>query len=145
MFVSITQHGPLTFLRNKKKTGKQKKRRKIFEAETIKRLSPRSKCYCFSHSRASRTQKFFLLANHGSRQCFSVFYGPSTYLKSISPVMNLRRMLHSYRNQSNDVDCKFIDLFSCECMSEAIVENRLTFLRRKYFFTQASSTSISWF
>ena len=49
-----------------------------------KRLSPRSKCYCFSDSRASRIQKFFWSANHGGRQYLSVFHGPST-LKSISP------------------------------------------------------------
>ena len=75
---------------------------------------------------------------------FSVPWSP-TCLKSISPALNLRRMFHSYRNQSNDVDSKFIDLFLCQCMSEAIVENRLTFLGQRYFFTQASSTDISWF
>ena len=50
---------------SKKEKGKQKKKRKSFKAENIKRLSPRSKCYCFSPSRASRIQKLFLPANHG--------------------------------------------------------------------------------
>ena len=67
---------PPHFLRSKKKKGKQRKARKTFKAETIKRLSLRSKLYCLSHSRASRTQKFFLSANHGGRQYFSVFHGP---------------------------------------------------------------------
>ena len=48
-----------TFLRSKKKNGNKGKTRKSFKAETIKKLSPRSKCYCFSHSRASRIQKLF--------------------------------------------------------------------------------------
>ena len=43
-----------TFLPSKKKKGKQRGKRKTFKAETIKRLSPRSKCYCFSRSRVSR-------------------------------------------------------------------------------------------
>ena len=38
---------------------------KNFKTETIKRLSPMSKCHCFNHSRAFRTQKFLLLPNHG--------------------------------------------------------------------------------
>ena len=64
-------HAPLpVFLRSKQKKGKQKKKRKGFKTEAIKRLSPRPKCYCFNHSRASRIQKFFLPANHGSRQYF---------------------------------------------------------------------------
>ena len=39
--------------------------RGLFRAKTIKRLSPRSKCYCFSHSKASTIQKLFLSVNHG--------------------------------------------------------------------------------
>ena len=57
---------PSTFLRSKKK-GKQRKERKTFKAETIKGLSPRSKLYCLSHSRASRIQNFFWSANHGGQ------------------------------------------------------------------------------
>ena len=63
------------FLRSKKKKGRQRKKRKSLKAETIKRLSPRSKYYCFSHFRASRIRKFFFSANHGGRQYFSVFHG----------------------------------------------------------------------
>ena len=58
---------PLTFLRSKNKKEKQKKKRKNWKAETIKRLSPRSKCYCFSHSRVSRIQKCFLSTNHDGK------------------------------------------------------------------------------
>ena len=54
-----------TFLLTKQKKEKQMKKRKSFKAETIKRLSSRSKCYCFSQSRASRMYKIFLSANHG--------------------------------------------------------------------------------
>ena len=79
-------HSPPTFLCSKKKKGKQKEKRRTFKAETIKRLSPRSKCYCFSHCRVSRSQNFFWSANHGSRQYLSVFHGPST-LKSIMPAL----------------------------------------------------------
>ena len=59
---------------------------KTFKAKTIQRLSLSSKLYCLSHSRASRTQKFFLSANHGGRQYFSVFRGSCT-VKSISPAL----------------------------------------------------------
>ena len=55
---------PPTFLCSKKKKGRQRQKRKGFKAETIKRLSPKSKYCCFSHSRASRIRKFFLSANH---------------------------------------------------------------------------------
>ena len=75
---------PSYFLRSKKKKGKQRKKRKSFKAETIKKLSPRSKLYCFSHSRVSRIQKFFLSVNHGGRHYISVFHGPSI-LKFTSP------------------------------------------------------------
>ena len=52
---------PSTFWRSeKKKKQKQRKKRKGFEASTIKSLSLRSKCYCFSHSRESKIQKFSL-------------------------------------------------------------------------------------
>ena len=65
---------------------KAKDERKSFNTETITRLSPSSKCYCFSHSRASRIQKFFLPANSGGQQYFLVFYGPFT-LKCISQAL----------------------------------------------------------
>ena len=71
---------PTIFLGTKKKKGKQRKNRKSFKAETIKKLSPRSKCCYFSHSRASSIQKMFL------PRLFLVFHDPST-LKSISPAL----------------------------------------------------------
>ena len=40
------------------KRKKGHKKRKSFKAETIERLSPSSKCYCLSHSRVARIQKF---------------------------------------------------------------------------------------
>ena len=40
---------PPPFLCSKKKKGKQRKARKTFKAETIKRLSLRLKLYCLSH------------------------------------------------------------------------------------------------
>ena len=49
---------PPTFLPSKKKKGKQRKAKKTFKAENIKRLSLKSKLYCLSHSRASRIQNF---------------------------------------------------------------------------------------
>ena len=75
-----------TFLRSKKRKGRQKQKRKGVKAETIKRLSPRSKYYYFSHSRASRIRKSFLSVNHGGQHYFPVFHGPPT-LKSISPTL----------------------------------------------------------
>ena len=65
---------PLSFLRSKEKKRKQKKKR--YNAEPICRLLPRSKCYCFSHSRASKIQKCFLSANHDGRQYCSMLHGP---------------------------------------------------------------------
>ena len=59
--------------KNKNKKGKIRKKRKSFKAKTIKRLSSRSKYYCFSHSRAFTIQTFSLSVNHGGRQHFSVF------------------------------------------------------------------------
>ena len=59
----------------KTKKRRQREKRKGFKVETIKRLSPRSKYYCFSHSRASRIRKLSLSTNHGGRQYFLVFHG----------------------------------------------------------------------
>ena len=49
---------PPHFFAYQKEKRETKEKRKSFKAETIKRLSPRSKCYCFNHSGASRIQKF---------------------------------------------------------------------------------------
>ena len=81
---------PSTFLRsktNKQKKRKQRKKRNSFKAETVKSLSPTSKCHCFSHSRSYRIQIFFLSVNRDGQKYFSVFNGPST-LKSISPALS---------------------------------------------------------
>ena len=92
-------HGPLLFCVAKKKERKRKEKRKSFKAETIKMLSPRSKCYYFSHSRTSRIQKVFLSASHGGRQYFSVSHGPSTW-KSISSSLKC----HQIKNQNFQTD-----------------------------------------
>ena len=60
---------PLLFWVAKKK-GETKEKRSF----KVKRLSPRSQYYWFSHSGASIIQNIFLKADHGSRQYFSVFY-----------------------------------------------------------------------
>ena len=62
-------HGQPIFCVEKNKKIKQKEKRKSFKAETIKRLPPMLKFYCFSN-------KFE----------WWVFHGPST-LKSISPAL----------------------------------------------------------
>ena len=62
----------LTFLHSKKKKGIQRTERKSLIAETMKRLSPRSKCYSFSHSRVSRVQIFFLSASRSTWKSISL-------------------------------------------------------------------------
>ena len=68
------RHPPPLFFVAKRKKGDKGNKKKGFKAETITRLSPRSKYYCFNHSRVSKIRNFFLLANHGGRQYFSVFH-----------------------------------------------------------------------
>ena len=58
---------PLFCIAKRKQENKGEKRNN-FRGETIKRLSQRSKCYCFSHSRAFKIQKFFYSANHCGRK-----------------------------------------------------------------------------
>ena len=70
----------------KKKERETKVKKGSVKVETIKSLSSKSKCYCFSHSRASRIKKFFLSDNYGGRQYFSVFHGPFTLIP-ISPAL----------------------------------------------------------
>ena len=74
-----------SLMMSKRKKGKQSKARKTFKAETIKRLSLRSKCYCLSHSTASRIQKIFLSANHGGRQLFNVPWPLHFQTHSVGP------------------------------------------------------------
>ena len=61
---------PDTFLRSIKKNGVKRKKRNSFKAETIKRLSPSTKCYCFSHYRASIIQKFPNMVADNTFHCF---------------------------------------------------------------------------
>ena len=84
---TLEGHGSTLFCVAKWKKWNKEKKRKSFKAETIKRLSPESKCYCFSHSRVSKIQKSFLSANHGVWQYCSVFHCSSS-LKSILPPCN---------------------------------------------------------
>ena len=53
---------PPTLFGIAKRKGKQR-RIERFKAETIKKLSPRPKCYYFSHSRTPRIQTFFLVSH----------------------------------------------------------------------------------
>ena len=72
------RHDPPLFCVAKRKKENQRKKTESLKAETIKRLSPRSKCYYFSHSRASAILEhlefnfFFLSANHGDWQYLSM-------------------------------------------------------------------------
>ena len=67
------------FLYSKNKKRKQREKRKSFKAETIKRLSPRWKCYCFSNV-------YCLILECLELKYFSVFHHRST-LKSIWPAL----------------------------------------------------------
>ena len=69
-------HAPPLFYVAKIKKGNKEKERKSFKVETIKRLSPRSKCYCFSNV-------YCFILERLEIKFFSVFHDPST-LKSIS-------------------------------------------------------------
>ena len=125
------------FPQEQQKEKRGTKKRKSFKAETIKRLSPRSKCYCFSHSRASRIQKFFLTANHGGRYYFSVFHGPST-LRSISPaLLSIYKYLHEkFFPQKQKVNAVFNHIFehySC------IIDSFLILCKNK---TKSSSATV---
>ena len=100
-------HSPI-ILRCKKEKREKQRKKDSFKAETIKRLSPMPKCHCFSHSRASRIQKKFLSPNHGSRQYFSVFYGPYA-LKSVFSALPV--LVRNYRENSVFVSIKFSRVF----------------------------------
>ena len=67
---------PPTFLHSKNKKWKQRKKRKSFKAESIERLSPRLKCYCFSLSRVSRIQIF---------SCCPIMVADNTFHCSMAP------------------------------------------------------------
>ena len=72
--------------KKKREANEQAKKRKSFKAETTKRLSPRSKCYSFSHSKASRIQFYSghpTMVTDNTRQCSMAF----SILKLISPTL----------------------------------------------------------
>ena len=69
---------PPLFSVTKRKKGNKEKKKGCFKVETIKRLLPRSKCYCFSHSRVSRIQLFFVGQPQWPTILFSVTW-PSTF------------------------------------------------------------------
>ena len=55
------------FSEQKEKRETEGKKERVSNEKLSKRLSPSSKCYCFTHSRAAKIQKSLLPANHGSR------------------------------------------------------------------------------
>ena len=99
------QAWPPTFSCGKNKKGKQRKNRKSFKAETIKRLSPRSKCYCFSNF-------YCFILERLEFKYFSVFHGPST-LKPILPALpNLALICTALHRKLISLSCVFSGIFS---------------------------------
>ena len=78
-------HAPLSscFTITKRRKGNKEKKRNSFKAETIKKLSPRSKCYCSSYPRASTIQIFYRQSTSVADNSFQYSMTPFT-LKSIS-------------------------------------------------------------
>ena len=94
-----------TFLCSKSKEGKQREKRKSFKAETIKRLSPNSKCYCFSNV-------YCFIVGRLEFKYFSLFHGPST-LKSISPALpNLALICAALHRKVINLRCVLGGIFS---------------------------------
>ena len=81
------------------KNGNKGKKGKSFKAETIKRLSPRSKPYCFSHSRASRIQFF------SSRPAM---VADNTFQCSVAPPLS-----NPFRRPCTDLFCRKDSLKAC--------------------------------
>ena len=106
------------------------------KVETIKRLSPRLKCYCFSHSGAPRIQSFFLSANHDGRQYFPLFLGPST-LKSISPALALdcnaplkkKKVRSRHQKLRKDVTTRSRVCYIAHTRTGKSIKSNLTFAR----------------
>ena len=88
---------PSTFKRSKQwKEEKQKEKRKSFKVQPIKRLSSRSKCFCFSYPRASRIQKRFLVGIFSipwPHPLWNPFPGP-VFLNIYTPVIVISFALH---------------------------------------------------
>ena len=86
-----------TFLHSKNKKGRQREKGKGFKAETIKRLSPRSKYYCFNHSRASRIRKFF-----------SVPWSPYFEIHFAGPALEVFVSFPQVTSRSSNIFIRFI-------------------------------------
>ena len=109
----------LHFLAYRKKT----KKRKSFKAETIKRLSSKSKCY-FSYSRAFKIQEFSLSAKHGGQTWwltifFSVpwpfhfeihFAGPASSLRKQSNLHSFKKFTYKFQVTKK---CIGVSVFFC--------------------------------
>ena len=96
---------PQTFCLAKIKKGSKGKKAKSFKAETIKRLSPRSKCYCFSNV-------YCFILERLEFKSFSVFHDPST-LNSISPVQpNLALICAALHRKFISLRCLLGGIFS---------------------------------
>ena len=106
--------GPQIFGMPKSKKEKKAKKERVSKQKLLKDVTKKVKIYCFSHSRASRTQKFFLLPNHSGRQYFSVFLGPST-LKSISPALFLEKSVILLGNRPTRRVCLKVNIYSITC------------------------------
>ena len=93
-----------TFLCNKNKKEKQRKKRKSFKAETIKRLSPRSKCYYFSNVNG------FILERLEFKH-FSVFYDPSTLISILLVLPNLALIFAALHQKLTNLRCVLGGMF----------------------------------
>ena len=81
-------HAPLSprFSLTKRRKGNKEKKRNSFKAETIQKLSPRSKCYCFSYPRASTIQEFYLQLTMVADNSFQYSMTPFTWNPFPGPV-----------------------------------------------------------
>ena len=104
----------------------------------------RSKCYCFSHCKASRFQTFFLSANHGHRKYFSVSHC-SSILKSILSALHIINFKDkSYPTNELLFDnkilkiCNYIKLSNCLFIKNLLLNNHLPIF--EYFLKKTSET-----
>ena len=87
-------------------------------------MSPRSKCYCFSQSWGTRIQKFFLSANHGDGQYFSVFHSPIHFeIHVAGPVFlkNNNTIKYSFSNCSFTSILSFVNIHSLTCNIHSLI------------------------
>ena len=96
---------PPLFCLAKIEKGSKEKKRKSFKAETIKRFSPRSKCYCFSNG-------YYFIQEHLEFKYFSVFHSPYTF-KSTSPALpNLELIYAAFHRKFISLRCVLGGIFS---------------------------------